>query len=279
MTFKEITIALRNVTIGSNLYSFTLRKPRKIVSYASECLFLARQLHPNGDLPQVQVWDHFGIKPTLPVVLAGDAGDSEWFRPIASYTVDLIAMCMLCQIVKPSVIFEIGTYHGSGALHWALNAPTATVYTLDLPPQKRPELHTTVVDQYHIRERSTAESTMVFAGRPEAERIRCLLGDSARFDFAPYFQRVDLFFVDGAHSYEYVTCDTRSALACCKPGGVIAWHDYGRSGVNGVSKVLHKLAANGYPINRVPGGSLAYTRKNLGADIGRNLPDGLQSAP
>jgi hypothetical protein len=64
--------------------------------------------------------------------------------------------------------------------------------------------------------------------------------------------------VDGAHSYEYVTSDTRNALACVRAGGVIAWHDFGRSGVNGVTRALRELTETGRQIYAVPGGSLAF---------------------
>jgi len=41
---------------------------------------------------------------------------------------------------------------------------------------------------------------------------------------------------------------------------VVAWHDYGRMGVNGVSKWLHEFRRQGRQIFRIPGGSLAYAR-------------------
>jgi predicted O-methyltransferase YrrM len=177
---------------------------------------------------------------------------------MASFTADLVSMCMLCQILKPRLIFEIGTFHGAGALHWAVNAPDADVYTLDLPSTASPSLTVTTVDRVHIN--THAEGHMQFEGKPEAQRIHCLYGDSATFDFSPFFGKVDLFFIDGAHSYEYVRNDTLHALKCCKPGSVIAWHDYGRMGLNGVTKWLHELSHQGKEICRIPGGSLAYTR-------------------
>jgi hypothetical protein len=44
------------------------------------------------------------------------------------------------------------------------------------------------------------------------------------------------------------------------PGSIIVWHDYGRFGINGVSRWLHEFAAQGRELYRVPGGSLAYMR-------------------
>jgi hypothetical protein len=113
------------------------------------------------------------------------------------------------------------------------------------------------MDTQHIVEHAR-EGRMEFVGTPEAARIHCLYGDTAVFDFSPFKGKVDLFFIDGAHSYGYVRNDTLRAFDCCKPGSVIAWHDYGKMGFNGVSRWLHELAREGKKIYRVPGGSLAY---------------------
>jgi hypothetical protein len=92
---------------------------------------------------------------------------------------------------------------------------------------------------------------------PAGKRVQCLYGDSARFDFSRFHGRVDLFFIDGAHSYDYVRNDTLKALECCHPGSIIAWHDYGRHGVNGVSRWLHQLSET-RKVYCILGGSLAY---------------------
>jgi hypothetical protein len=69
---------------------------------------------------------------------------------------------------------------------------------------------------------------------------------------------VDFFFIDGAHSYKYVRSDTLNALKCCHPGSVVAWHDFGRMGVNGVTKWLLELSREGHDIYAIHGGSLAF---------------------
>jgi hypothetical protein len=132
------------------------------------------------------------------------------------------------------------------------------VYSLDLPPN-RPELSlgATIMD-VAIARQGAATSTYAFSGRDVASKIHLLHGDSATFDFSPWHRRVDLFFIDGAHSYEYVRSDSERAFACVRPGGAVAWHDFGRSGVNGVGRCLRELRAKGLEILAVPGGSLAY---------------------
>jgi predicted O-methyltransferase YrrM len=259
MTLREMGIVVRNTVLGATLESVAafVGEPKAAVYYATECRFLYRALFPTRGLPSKPVWEALGAE-QVPVVLYGQAA-GEWFRPVASFTADLISMCMLCQIAKPQVIFEIGTFHGSGALHWAGNAPEAEIYTLDLPTAAEPSLSLTSVDRMHIQGHSQSPR-MAFEGKPEADRIHCLYGDSATFDYSPFFRKVDLFFIDGAHSYEYVRNDTERAFECCKPGGLVVWHDYGRVGFNGVARRLHELSSRGREIHRVPGGSLAYTK-------------------
>jgi len=212
-------------------------------------------MFPKGDLPQKSVAEVLGVD-SVPLLMFTEAG-KEWFKPVGSYTADLVGMCMLCQILKPKVVLEIGTFYGSGALHWAANAPDAQIYTLDLADESTPSLGLTTMDKRYVSEHASRKK-MQFDGRPEADRITCLYGDSATFDFTPYKGKVDLLFIDGAHSYDYVKSDTLRTVECCKPGTVVAWHDYGRTGFNGVSRFLHEYATDSRKIYRIPGGSLAF---------------------
>jgi hypothetical protein len=251
---KETLVAVKNIVVGGNLKTLTfLSSPSTGLYYAGECLFLERMMHPNGDLPQRQVWEVFGGSSSVSVTLHPVAL-KDWFTQVASLQADLVALCMLCRLGKPRRIFEIGTLHGCGALQMALNAPEAEVFTLDL--EGSPQLKTTEIDRRHAVEGQKRK--LVFAGRPEGGRIRVLYGDSATFDFGPFENSVDLFYIDGAHSYEYVKNDTMKALKCTREGGIIAWHDYGRCGVNGVSRWLNEFRNQGNKVYRIPGGSLAY---------------------
>lgn len=165
------------------------------------------------------------------------------------------------QILKPRQVFEIGTLTGYTAFHFALNSPDdAKIYTLDLPMGEKiaPQLKTTMVDGTHI-ESHLGQRQYAFDNTAVAEKITCLFGDSAAFDFSPFHNQIDLFFIDGAHSYEYVRSDTLNALRCCHPGSVIAWHDFGRVGVNGVSKWILEFART-HQVYCVPGSSLAFMR-------------------
>jgi predicted O-methyltransferase YrrM len=252
--------SLRNVALGGNARALRLApRPRALVSYASECLFLDGTLNGRRRLPQRNVWEVLP-PPADATIRLGNLGGDTWFGPLASYSVDLVNLCLLCRIVAPRVVFEIGTLRGYTTLHLALNSPPdARVYTLDVPRDglARPRLATTLVDAQHVAA-SVGRDGYVFAGTEAEGRVTCLFGDSATFDYSPWHAGVDLFFIDGAHSYEYVRSDTLNALACVRPGGVVVWHDYGRVGVNGVSRWLEELSRDGRELYAVPGGSLAF---------------------
>jgi len=193
------------------------------------------------------------------VRLGGLTQKGTWFRSIASYSSDIINLSLICQIIQPRVVFEIGTLKGYTAFQFALNTPSDTkIFTLDLPQNGNtiPALSTTLIDDQHVNIHANMEK-YYFEGSNVSLKINCLFGDSAKFDFAPFHKNVDFFFIDGAHSYEYVRSDTLNAVKCCHPGSVIAWHDFGRVGVNGVSKWILEFAKD-HEIYAIPGGSLAF---------------------
>lgn len=264
MKLRQATVAAlaaaRNVLVGGNLASLTLvTKPRAMLQYVSYSLFSYKSLSGRRGIPQRNVFEVLPRADTEAITLAGLTSGDTWFYPEASYAVDIVSLCLLCRLTKPSVVFEIGTLRGYTAYHFALNTPKdALVFTLDLPRDsvRSPSLPTTVMDDHHIRLHAQAER-YCFEGSEIAHKITCLHGDSAVFDFSPYFGRVGLFFIDGAHSYEYVRADTLNALRCCHAGSVIAWHDFGRVGVNGVTRWLRELVRT-KPVYSVPGGSLAF---------------------
>jgi predicted O-methyltransferase YrrM len=166
---------------------------------------------------------------------------------------------MLPKLMEARRIFEIGTLDGYTSEHFAMNSFESTeVFSLDLPlDQSKLHLSTTLLDDNHRKAHSSVKNYR-FDNTPWLSKVHLLFGDSAKYDFSPFHNSIDLFFIDGAHSYEYVKSDTQNAIRCCRDGGMVVWHDYGRMGVNGVSRYLHELSANGCRIYSVPGSSLAY---------------------
>jgi predicted O-methyltransferase YrrM len=262
---KAAAVAARNLVLGGNVSSLAMGSPVAMVHYASEALFLRRALTGSRGLPEQPVWQGLGATEPAAIRLPNVASPS-WPAVQPTYLADIVNLCRICAFLKPARVFEIGTYLGYSTLHLALNVPPGgRVLTLDLPKDggprsdagATPALRTTFMDDAHIRG-ATATQQYLFTGTEAEGRIELLFGDSAAFDFGPYAGTIDLFFIDGAHSYEYVRSDTLQALRCVRPGGVIAWHDFGRTGLNGVSRWLRQMRAEGWPVLAAPGGSLAY---------------------
>jgi predicted O-methyltransferase YrrM len=252
--------ALKNFILGGNLVSLRwLAQPIKLMSYNAETLFLYKAMAHERGLKQRNVFEVLETHQEVSIVLGGLGPQTNWFSAIPSYTQDIASLCLLCQILKPKVVFEIGTAAGYTSLHFALNTcAESKIYTLDLPPghSAPPALKTTVMDELQVTMYGKV-ADYLFKGSAVADKITCLFGDSATFDYRPYAGTVDLFFIDGAHSYEYVRSDTLKALECCHAGSVIAWHDFGRVGLNGVSRWLEEFART-HEVYATPGGSLAF---------------------
>ena len=265
MTLKQVLetglVVVRNLILGGNLTSLTMvARPREMVSYVSECLFIWKTLNARRGIPQKNVFEVLPAHNVETIQLGNlQVNQSAWFWSFASYTTDIVSLCLICQVLKPRVVFEIGTFRGYTAFHFALNtSDDSQVYTLDLPKSETylPQLKTTVVDRAHTLAYRKNER-FYFEQTSSASKVHCLKGDSATFDFTPFYGKVDFFFIDGAHSYDYVRADTLNALKCCHPGSVIAWHDFGRVGVNGVSRWILEWSRE-HQIYSVPGSSLAF---------------------
>ena len=232
-------------------------RPRAALSFLQYQLFGWRMISGSG-LPQIQFHELFQTPDTVTVDLLPATGEyiQKWD---ANYAKDMVYLALLAAVLKPQSVFEIGTLEGYTALLFALNLnEDGLVHTLDLPRERVGDsaLKTTVVDDQHIDIHSHT-TQYLYQSHDCGHRVRQLSGDSATFDFSPYHESVDLFFIDGAHSFEYVKSDSERAFSCVREGGVIAWHDYGRWGVNGVSRYLHGLARQGMQIYRFPGSSMA----------------------
>ncbi len=218
-------------------------------------------------IPYTEMLDMLDIQPAdvrvaLPR-LEGYVGLSDWER---------VTMATLARHYARRPVFEIGTAAGSTTLLLAQNTQQA-VYTLDLPSDG--------ADNVFALPRMDSDDR-VLAGRRRGamiqslgmsdgrSRIVQLLGDSATFDFGPYRERIGLFFVDGAHSYEYVRSDTINAGRCCRADGIVVWHDFGSS--REVSRWLNDLAGAGVDIRGIQGTTIAVSRDIVAIrNVGRRV--------
>ncbi len=220
------------------LYTLTLGLFRQ--NSREELLKLYNAAQPVPDVPQFPV-DPYIIPKTDILALSGNdkarysGVDACGFGHITEF--ELKAICQLVLKYEPKRIFEIGTFQGRTTLNMALNAPEAQIYTLDLPSSQfeSTKLRIAKGEESYIQKEVSGER---FHNHPAEKNIQQLFGDSASFDFTPYYGTIDLTFIDGSHAYEYVKNDTEAALKLTRKGGVILWHDY--TNWDGVRQALNE---------------------------------------
>lgn len=257
---------------GNEMAHVLLRYPRlrhltRIIPeqlFAAEILpkvrdYEALQLRAAGLIPTVNLGD------VLPS--AAEHGDIELRDFLGQWgnlsVEELCKICLVARWLDPAVIFEIGTYNGLSTLQLALNAPHATVFTLDIAPDSLEAVTLDIgeIDR-HLARKTGAFAFAVgckFANTTASARIRQLWGNSTTFDFSPYAGSCNLVFIDAGHTYNYVMSDTRRALSLLDPRreGVILWHDYDQVLHPDVTRCLCDLAAEGLKICHLRNTNLA----------------------
>ena len=146
------------------------------------------------------------IKPKIKVRF----DDGEVYRRLMMFDFE---MDVLCNLAKGSgVVFEIGTNRGYSITNMAYNMSVNSIcHTLDW------------VD----RDEWDAEIGHFFKNDIKMnKRIIQHYGDSTKFDFSPFYETVDLFFIDGGTSHNIISSDSHNAFRCVKKGGFIVWHDF-----------------------------------------------------
>ena len=158
----------------------------------------------------------------------------------------MLYISMITKSLAPKMIFEIGTFQGRATLALALNSPPdCQIFTLDLPPENDEQLVGYTKPSVRCIEclrEDPGRLGSIFRGHPLEYKITQLLGDSKMFDFSPWYGKVDLILIDGAHAYDFVLSDTKNALKMLRPGGTIIWDDFGHLGDN--YDVTRALMAN-----------------------------------
>ena len=140
---------------------------------------------------------------------------------------EIIAIGLLVRWKRPKRVFEFGTFNGNTTFQIALNADSdCRIETLNLPLGHGETVLVSSEQDKMVHPKSMGLE-LVFSGEPEAERIHQWYGDSATFDFSPFYGQFEFVLVDAGHEYEYVKFDTRNALKLLtKNGGLIVWHDF-----------------------------------------------------
>jgi predicted O-methyltransferase YrrM len=129
---------------------------------------------------------------------------------------DYYNLIMLIRIFDVKKVFEIGTFMGTSAFNMANNLPEdGQVFTLNLPPEHK------------IYQGMGIPKDFISKYTKDQKKITQLYGDSSQFEFSKYIGSFDMVFIDGDHTTEMVTNDTRKSLGLLKgKTSLMVWHDY-----------------------------------------------------
>jgi predicted O-methyltransferase YrrM len=122
--------------------------------------------------------------------------------------------------VNPAVCLDIGTGMGHSAALMAVNAPTAQVYTVNIPPGEAISGEGGKL----ITEALGREKIGCYYRERKLTNITQILANTAHWE--PEIGTIDVAFVDGCHDTEFVYNDTGRILKHMKPGSFVLWHDF-----------------------------------------------------
>lgn len=166
------------------------------------------------------------------------------------------ALAALAKMIGATRVFEFGTYKGVSTTQLALNVDNGgMVFTLDLPEDH--PAYSLPIPKPEERQIAAEGGKGILIPRDLLDRVTFLKSDSATFDVTPYLETMDLVFVDGAHSYEYVKNDTEKGWQMLRPGGILAWHDCTPSHRD----VVKYIKESGHSVQLVAGTALAFYKK------------------
>ena len=142
-------------------------------------------------------------------------------------------------------IFEFGTCSGKTTHVMALNtSEDAELFTLTIHPEEVDKLLFDDMDDRRHREVAELEAKFTkfyYEGHSTEKKITQIFSDSKKFDETELIGKMDLIFIDGAHTRSYVENDTKKAIRMLSPQGVIVWHDY-KPDAPDVFKYLNELS-------------------------------------
>ena len=219
--------------------------PRRTLQLLHEVLNFYDLIRPDRHLRSVELLEL--LPPDAASLEIEIKGNYQSSRPSDTCEfAELTGIACLVRAIGAHNIFEFGTNVGRMTRLLALNAPAASVFTLDLAQE---------LVRHKVGE--------CYLGKTEAQRITQLSGDSLEFDPAPYSGRMDFCWVDASHGYPYVMSDSLAAIRMVRPGGWVAWHDYRHTAWwSGVTRVVRRIncVCGGDAIFHLKGTTIALMR-------------------
>jgi len=239
--------------LGSRLIRIALHNPGNLQHVLGTANWTAGEImDPVADVRPIPTVDLLDISP----------GTQRWtlqsFPSVGASVspLECAALAALSHLVNATRIFEFGTYKGVSTTQLALNlAPGGMVFTLDLPEDH--PAYSLPIPKPEEQQIAAEGGKGILIPRDLLDRVTFLQSDSATFDESPYAGTMDLVFVDGAHSYEYVKNDTEKGWKMLRPGGILAWHDC----VASHRDVVKYIKESNLTPKRVSGTALAFAIK------------------
>jgi predicted O-methyltransferase YrrM len=131
---------------------------------------------------------------------------------------DAEGIAAACRNVGNGHFLEIGTGDGRTTRLMSLNAPEATITTVNLLPEQASGAGVLVTS---LPSREEIGRRWREAG---CGNVRQVFANTARWK--PDTGPISLAFIDGCHDAAFVVHDTELALATSQPGTIIIWHDF-----------------------------------------------------
>lgn len=149
------------------------------------------------------------------------------FIPGGSHILDYMFLKLIAIKSGSKEYLEVGTYIGE-----SINILTdccEKLYSVTLPIEK-------AMKQFKPSWRTN------FIGKLATnENIVSYYTDSRQFDFSKHADTVDLYFIDGDHSYEGVYNDTKNIFMNKKEDAIVVWHDFKYTNAEYKTPVIHAV--------------------------------------
>lgn len=137
------------------------------------------------------------------------------FLPGGSNVLDYVFIKKIAEVIQAKGYLEIGTYIGESI---NILSDTCDVLHSVTAPLDAP---------FSMRNWCKMASIPDYSGRLSySSKIIHHYGDSKAFDFSTIAAEIDLYFIDGDHSYQGVYTDTNNIFAAKKEDAVVIWHDF-----------------------------------------------------
>lgn len=131
---------------------------------------------------------------------------------------DAEVIASVCANHAAENIVEIGTASGRTTALMAVNAPSATIHTVNIPPEEISQggIHTTYGP--------TRDEIGIVYRQMGLSNVRQILANTAYWQ--PDIDPINIAFIDGSHDSKFVYNDTRILLRNAPVGSIFLWHDF-----------------------------------------------------